>query len=531
MQNTLAAIALLALALAGLPTPVAALQVAAPAEAPQRVELSSAAIVEASAPAVATLRTELTRTMTVPGWRGESWGVLVVSLDHGDTLFARNPDAALAPASNMKLFTSAAALYYLGPDFRYSTFLLADGEIRDGVLDGELIVYGTGDPTLESRDAEIWHAFADSVAALGVRRITGAVVGDASYFEGPGSGAGWRTSYVNASFAAPASGLVLDDNLVTVVVRPGPAPGAPAVVETVPGRDGVAVTNVATTTAGAQARLQIGRSGYDSPIVVSGTIGVGHAGTTRVVPVGDGGNFVAAVLRQALAERGIEVAGGVRQVTDPTGSRISRRSIFAPTFDGETRLRLLAVHQSAPLVEILSVVNKQSHNLYAENVVRTVGRVVLGEGSAEAGARAVRYFLECELGAEGLVLEMVDGSGLSPLNRVSAGSLVRLLGYMAESTWWDAFWSTLPEAGRADGLRRMYGTRAAGNLRAKTGTINNVSALSGYVRTRDGERLVFSIVSNDVPSTWRAKVVEDQIGARLATFARPVSAPAAVVAD
>jgi len=299
----------------------------------------------------------------------------------------------------------------------------------------------------------------------------------------------------------------------------------------VPGGHGVAITNLATTSTGGAARLRVGREDYDSPIVVAGTIGSGHAGLSRVVPVGDGGNFTASVLRQVLSDRGIQVEGDVREITDASTSPVSSRSVFAPAFDDGASVQLLAVHQSPPLVRILEVVNKQSHNLYAEQVLRTIGRVVLGEGSAQAGTLATQYFLECETGDLDFVFDMLDGSGLSPLNRVSAGTVIQLLDYMADSEMWEAYWSTLPEAGRQDGLRRMYQTTAAGNLRAKTGTISGVSALSGYVTTRDDERLAFAIISNEVPSTWRAKVAEDQIGARLAGFSRPDYAAVPAIAD
>jgi D-alanyl-D-alanine carboxypeptidase/D-alanyl-D-alanine-endopeptidase (penicillin-binding protein 4) len=141
----------------------------------------------------------------------------------------------------------------------------------------------------------------------------------------------------------------------------------------------------------------------------------------------------------------------------------------------------------------------------------------------EGGARAVHYLVECETGADSPVLEIFDGSGLSVLNRTNPRTTVRLLSYMADSPMWDNFWETLPEAGDAQGLKRMYRTGAERNLRAKTGTIDHVSALSGYVRAANGERLAFSIMSNNVPSTWRAKRVEDAIGARLASFTRPTA--------
>jgi D-alanyl-D-alanine carboxypeptidase/D-alanyl-D-alanine-endopeptidase (penicillin-binding protein 4) len=164
---------------------------------------TTAATLSAVAPSATTtrLQSDLERLIQSPGWGGDRWSVIVVSLDKGDTLFNHDADASLAPASGLKLFTTAAALYYLGPQFRYNTFLLSDGKIENGVLNGDLVVYGTGDPSFSSRfgrrDA-IWHAFADTLTSLGVRAVRGAVVGDASYFAGPGTGAGWQENYINA---------------------------------------------------------------------------------------------------------------------------------------------------------------------------------------------------------------------------------------------------------------------------------------------------------------------------------------------
>lgn len=325
---------------------------------------------------------------------------------------------------------------------------------------------------------------------------------------------------MNASYAAPASALSFNDNIVTLRIRPGEQASWRPRVQLIPGGEGIAIVNQATTRAGGRPRIDVDRAGYAGPIVLRGTIPPGHPGMWRAVPVADPARYTAAVVREVLEKRGIRVAGGIRAVQREADSPLTGRSVFAPAFDGQAALRVLAVHQSPPLQDILEVVNKKSHNLYAEQVLRTVGRVAVGEGTVEAGARAVHYMLECETDAVLPDLEIYDGSGLSVLNRVSAGHLIRLLVYMANSPMAESFFMTLPEAGAPDGLRRMYKTAAERNLRAKTGTIDHVSALSGYVRSADGERLAFSIISNDVPSTWRAKRVEDAIGARLAAFRR-----------
>jgi D-alanyl-D-alanine carboxypeptidase len=246
------------------------------------------------------------------------------------------------------------------------------------------------------------------------------------------------------------------------------------------------------------------------------------------VPLADSPRWAAAVLREAVQERGIVVGGVVRSIVRGDESPVTGQSVFAPTYDNGTPLRVLAVHTSRPLLEVLDIVNRRSHNLLAEQTLRLVGRVAFGEGSIEAGARAIRYMLECETGLSDFALHVADGSGLSVLNRSSARTFIQLLAVMARSPEWDAYWSTLPEAGRPNGLRRMHRTDAELNLRAKTGTINNVSALSGYVNAANGEQLAFAIIANNVGSTWQAKRVEDAIGARIASFNRPRQEPVGV---
>jgi serine-type D-Ala-D-Ala carboxypeptidase/endopeptidase (penicillin-binding protein 4) len=480
--------------------------------------------------AVSSLRSDLERLIQAPGWRQDRWSVLVVSLSSGDTLFRHDPDATLAPASNMKLFTTAAALYYLGPDFRYNTFLLTDGTVTNGALAGNIVLYGTGDPTLSDRyggKLNVLEAFADSLLALGVQEVRGDVVGDGTYFSGAGYGEGWSESYMDASYAAPSAALSLAENLVTLQIRPGAQAGWRPEVRAIPGGDGLGIVNQATTVAGGRTSIRVTRAAYDGPIVVRGQIGRGAGAVLRTVPSSDPPRYTAAAFREVLEKRGIRVTGEVRSVLRPEESSVTGRTVFAPTYENDAPLRVLAIHTSPPILDILDVINKKSHNLFAEQVLRTVGRVALGTGSAAAGARAVLAMLGTEIDDAPQDLQMYDGSGLSALNRVSARSMIDLLAMMSRSSMWDSYWSTLPEAGVSDGLRRMYRTDAERNLRAKTGTINHVSALSGYVQARNEEVLAFSIISNEVPSTWRAKRVEDAIGARLASFDRPWTVAAA----
>jgi D-alanyl-D-alanine carboxypeptidase/D-alanyl-D-alanine-endopeptidase (penicillin-binding protein 4) len=490
---------------------------------PSAAAATTAAAVDAS---VASLRTDLAEIIRRPGWTGDRWSVMVRSLDRGDTLFMTGAEP-LAPASNMKLFTTAAALYYLGPDFRYNTFLMATGPIRDGVLEGDLVVYGTGDPSFSDRFGNrlnVFNAFADTLQSLGVREIRGSVVGDGSYFTGPGAGEGWQDSYMNASYAASSGALSFAENVAMLQIGPGAEAGWRPEVTLVPGGEGIAIVNQATTVASGRTRIDAARIAYDGPIVIRGQIARNAAPVLRSVPVSDPARFAAAAFREVLTRRQITVTGGVTSALTAEESPVTGRSVFAPALDSQVPVRVLAVHTSEPIMRILTIINKRSHNLMAEQVLRTVGRVAVGEGSVAGGRRAIAHMFE----REGYTsdVEVFDGSGLSVLNRSSAGGIIEVLALMSESPMWHHYWETLPEAGASDGLRRMYRTNAEGNLRAKTGTIDRVSALSGYVTAANGERLAFSIISNDVPSTWMAKRVEDAIGARLAQFERPAGATA-----
>jgi PBP4 family serine-type D-alanyl-D-alanine carboxypeptidase len=224
-------------------------------------------------------------------------------------------------------------------------------------------------------------------------------------------------------------------------------------------------------------------------------------------------------MRRALSRQGVNVTGKVTITRTAQDSPISGDPTFLAN-NGRVPPRILAVHDSPPILEILRVVNKESNNFLAESVLRTVGRVAGGDGSFEGGSRAVEDFLISEVGVQPEEVRVRDGSGLSPENQVSPRAFIKTLEYLAGSPHWEEFLGTLPEAGVRRELGRMYRSPAAQNLRAKTGTMDGVSALSGVVRTRTGERILFSILSNDVRSEYRAKRAEDQLGILLASLTR-----------
>ena len=473
------------------------------------------------------LREQLRNLVESSGRRSGRYGVLALSLDTGDTLYDSGARDMLAPASNMKLLTTAAALHYLGPDFRYQTFLLADGPIEEGRLKGNLVLYGTGDPGFSDvfRGIDLLEALADSLRRAGVDVVEGDVVGDGSFFSGPLLGEGWDPRDLNDAFAAPSSALSFDENVVTLRVAPSVV-GRRPIIHTIPSGADLPM-EVTARTGGNRGRVRVSREDPSEPISIYGSLSPTGRDVWRQITVFDPPRFAASVFRSVLEERGIRVTGDVNTIADAASSPVTARSVWAPALDPKrTGPRVIASHQSPPLLEYLQIVNKKSHNLFADLTLKTIGRIVVGEGSYTAGSDVVRRFLAAEVKTDTVGVVIHDGSGLSGLSRVSAAVFVDVLKHMSRTALWDLYWETLPEAGNPRELRRMYRTPAAGNLRAKTGTIKRVSALSGLVRSANGERILFSILANNVPSTGRAKRVEDRIGVRLASFERPFTTSA-----
>lgn len=476
--------------------------------------------------AMAGLRAGVDGLLGSAAWRTGQWGVLAVSLATGDTLLSVDPEAPLVPASNLKIATSAAALHHLGPHFRFSTFLLVDGAVSDGVLHGDLILYGTGDPSLSDGSgreaASPFPAFLAELRENGIREIRGDIVGDESHFEGPFRRDGWNWRSLNDWYAARASALSFNQNVALLRIQAGPA-GSPARVATVPEAANLPIDNQSVSVTGRPTRSFMAiRDDPETPIVLWGQLTAGSRELQRVITVSDPPLYAASVFRGYLEDHGIRVTGGVRAVRSRDESRAPRGAVMPAATrreDARPSVRTLAVHRSPPVSELLRRVNVESHNLYAELLAFTIGRVVTGTGSFAAGTEVIERFLVEVVGVPPDQASLDDGSGLSRENRLSAASLVRVLEHMAESEHADVFWESLPVAGDRRGIPRMYRTPAAGNLRAKTGTIQRVSSLSGVVTTYDGEPVAFSFLANGMPSS-AAKRIEDQIAVRLASFSR-----------
>lgn len=436
------------------------------------------------------------------------WGAMVISITRGDTLFAHGPDSKMVPASTMKLFTAAVAFEKLGPEHMFSTDVLRDGPLEsNGVVRGNLILRGDGDPSLSPRfvrggpDASMT-MLARFVAGAGVTHVAGDLVADPSALETRGIPEGWLTRYAGAGYAAPFSALTLNENIVIVGVTAGNVGGA-GTVFLEPATRGLAITNLVRTVAGSGKRISAHRVGSDR-VVVSGTIGA-RAGTVRYqLVVGDPATFTGGAFRAALEAQGITVDGQLRVGRSPASAT------------------LVTSLPSPPLARLISTMNRESINIFAELLFRGAARGPdkLRLGSAENAAATLQQFLVRQVGAAPDAVHVTDGSGLSVLDRVTPRSLVQLLAHAHRAPWGSAFHASLPVAGESELLRnRMRATPAQGNLHAKTGTTNDVIGLSGYVTAENGEILAFAFLYNG-RDRWHARETIDAMGPTLAAFSR-----------
>ncbi|GLU46499.1 D-alanyl-D-alanine carboxypeptidase/D-alanyl-D-alanine endopeptidase [Nocardiopsis ansamitocini] len=455
------------------------------------------------------LRTDLDALLKDPLLAGATSGVVVRNAATGEVLYEHQPQTSLLPASNNKLLTSAAALEVLGADYRFSTLVSATAAPSDGVIEGDMHLIGTGDPSLT---AETFDALAAKVADAGVTEVTGDLIADDTWFDDARLGAGWEAGDQPYYYAAQVSALTvaansdLDTGVVEVQVSPGTRGGRAVGVALRPATDYVRVDNTATT--GGRGKLAVTRRLGGNTIAVSGGLPLGGRAVTELRTVHEPTGYALDVFRRALADNGVRVGGSPVSGTAPAD------------------LIGLVHHESAELGELLVPFMKLSNNTHAEILVKTIGRRAGGEGSWAAGLPEVeRALTRIGLDTPGLGLELTDGSGLSRGNRLSAALLADLLQEATDEPWFETWTDSFPIAGDPDRMvggtltNRMRGTPAAGNVRAKTGTMTGVSALSGYVTGKRGEPLLFVVLDNGHTGA-APRPVQDAIAVRLARFAR-----------
>jgi D-alanyl-D-alanine carboxypeptidase/D-alanyl-D-alanine-endopeptidase (penicillin-binding protein 4) len=459
------------------------------------------------------LAADLSRILDDPALAHGTWGVAVRSLATGETLFEHNPGKLLMPASNMKIVTLAAAADRLGWDYTYETRLLAAGRVTGGILDGDLVVVGSGDPSLTTADGSADRLFDDwagRLAQLGVRTVAGRIVGDDDAFEDLELGFGWSWDDLADDYAAGVGALQINESAVALTVSPGPHAGDSAAVAAVPAGVGVAVVNRASTVeAGGPTALSARRLPGRRQLELSGTIAAGSPPAALSVSVDNPTAFYVEMLRTALIARGIDVRGPAVDIDDLA---IKPARNAAP----------VAAHRSPPLSAMAVRLMKDSQNQYAETFLKTLG----AGGNAPASAAAGRDAVQKILGAWGVpasALIQRDGSGLSRYDYVTADAVAAILAHMwGDARLKDAFVASLPVAGRDGTIAgRLKGTAAENNARAKSGSMSNVRALGGYVTGSGGEPIAFAIIANNFETP--AAVVNqatDAIVARLARFAR-----------
>ena len=454
-------------------------------------------------------------------------GIKVASLDTGRILFESNANKLLRPASNMKLYTVAAALDRLSPDYHFvtSVYALARPDAA-GTIRGDLTIYGRGDPSIAARfnSGNYFKAIDDLAArivAAGVKRVEGDLVGDETYFTGPQYGSGWEWDDLQWWYGAEVSALTINDNALDLSVKPGMKIGAPAVITTGPPDPLLTIINKVTTAPpGTRRDLDAYRELASDKIEISGSIPLDDKGYSGGLAISRPSLLFAYLLRASLAQQGVVIKGKTRTIPQPIHTVMP-----GPVASG---LVEVATFRSPPLSIIAAQTLKPSQNLYTELILRTLGKaagpaptaVSAGRTSEASGIEVVRTFLR-EAGVNASPLSLNDGSGLSRNDMVTAEATLQLLTYMRRHRYATAFRDALPIAGVDGTLRnRMKGTVAENNLRAKTGTLSSASSLSGFVTTAAGEELVFSIMVNNYPEgTNPPSVCIDPIAILLASFA------------
>ena len=451
----------------------------------------------------------------VPEFRSAQWGILVVDLGTGETLYTHNADKLFMPASNMKLLTASTAITQLGLGHRWSTTLLARGPVRDGQLEGDLVVRGNGDPSISAHmhpgDALApLRALADTLKAHGITRVRGQLVAAPSPFVDSGLGYGWAWDDLDDSYSAGVDALYFNEGFTEVVVYGGARPGDPVRAITRPAstypnlivhartiareNGGGAHTDTMSTPG-----IHLAQDSSRAGVLVTGAVAAGDSIVEEITFRDQPRAFLAA-FAEALQSRGVRVFG-------------------ATVNDGPQRLDSIATQLSPTLGEVLPFFEKPSQNQIGELLFKTLALKMTGVGRADSAAQVVsRQMLAFGAAPDGFVVR--DGSGLSRHDYVTPRTLVKVLDAMHRSPDFRTFYDALPIAGVDGTIRnRMKGTVAAGNLHAKTGTLDKARSLSGYVTTADGRLLEFSALCNNyIVPTRRVDQVTDALSVRLASM-------------
>jgi len=463
------------------------------------------------------------------------FGISVVDLATGASLYAENADKLLQPASNTKLFTTATTLALIGGDYKFLTTIESDRHPdAGGRIAGNVFLIGRGDPNLSGRvlpyskktervtpHTRALEELADHVAAAGVKVIDGDIVGDDSYFVYERYGEGWTQDDLMWDYGAPVSALTVNDNVVFASIKPGERVGEHALLTLDPYTSYYSVRNLVTTSAQGSARdVGIVREPGSLDVTFWGTIPLGDAGDEEALAIEEPATANAQFLLTLLQQRGVTVRGKARaqhaqawQYPPP----LPHQPLVVPSAPQSAHV-VLAQHQSPPLIEDLRVINKISQNLHVEIMLRLLGKMRGVSGSLSGGLEVEKKFLTDQVGIDPTEFLFFDGSGLSRSGLATPHAFTQLLQYSYAQPWAAQFRDTLPIAGEDGSLStRFKGTFAADHVEAKTGQLGEVNSLSGYAVTRRGNHLAFSIIINHhaIGNNLAKQMIDDIVNAVL----------------
>lgn len=462
---------------------------------------------------LARFRERAAAALTANGAERAYWGALIVDAETGQTLYSLNADHYFKPASNIKLFTTTLALATLGPDHRIRTTIESEGTLgRDGLLRGDLVLVGRGDANLSNRvfpfakqgersgpADKVLAELVNQVIARGVRQVRGDIVVDDSYFVPARFPSGWTVDDTVWSYGTAVSAIAVNDNTLSLQVRPGATVGSLARTawDPWPGPYSVRVETRTVARGTADAKLSLARDPESKVFVLGGTVTADASALILSVAVPQPAELAAAQLKRLLEARGVRITGRSR----------ARHAGDADTPKQAGDGTVLAERLSPTLIADVRLTNKISQNLHAELMLRVAAKEGAGAETLEDALEFAEQFRE-GIGLAPDDVIQADGSGLSRNGLVTPQSVVGVLSYAAKQPWGEAFASTLPVAGEDGTLEyRMKNTAAAGRVRAKTGTINGAASLSGYATTRKGERVIFSFFGNNNAGNGRSSTI------------------------